>query len=69
MHACMLYDQAAGAIHGAVMATTLTWHCQLCDSRYALLSELVGHIRAAHSSDCNLNFVCQVKGCPRMVWE
>ena len=48
------------------MAATVTWQCQLCASRYALLFELVGHVRAAHSADCNLNFVCQVKGCPRI---
>ena len=48
------------------MAATLTWKCQLCESRYALLFELVVHVRAAHSSVCNLNFVCQVNGCPRI---
>ena len=48
------------------MAATQMWKCQLCESRYALLFELVVHVRAAHSSDYNLNFVCQVKGCPRI---
>ena len=28
--------------------------------------ELVGHVRAAHTANCNLNFVCQVEGCPRI---
>ena len=47
-------------------ACTMAWQCQLCESRYAILFELVGHVRAAHSASCNLNFVCQVHGCPRM---
>ena len=46
--------------------STMAWQCQICQSRYGLLFELLGHVRAAHSADCNLNFVCQVNGCPRM---
>ena len=44
--------------------TRVVWKCQLCESRYALLHDLVGHVRAAHSAESQLNFVCQVNGCP-----
>ena len=39
-----------------------------CLNLLDLLFELVGHVRAAHTANCNLNFVCQVKveGCPRI---
>ena len=48
------------------MASTRSWQCQLCTSFYVCLFDLVSHVRAAHSADCHLNFVCQVNGCPRM---
>ena len=43
-----------------------TWQCQKCQAVYCRLFDLVGHVRAAHSADCQINLTCQINGCPRM---
>ena len=43
-----------------------SWRCQLCFGSYVYLKDLVSHVRAAHSSEASLNYVCQVQGCPRI---
>lgn len=44
----------------------MAWFCQLCNSSsYAFLSDLVGHIRAVHTSEI-FELVCQVNGCPQI---
>ena len=47
------------------MASVIAWSCQLCAASYRCLFDLVGHVRAAHSADVNLSYVCQVQGCLR----
>ncbi len=42
-----------------------SWSCQLCIASYKSLFDLVSHVRAAHSADVNLTYVCQVQGCLR----
>lgn len=48
------------------MASRVPWDCQLCGTGYSCLFDLVSHVRAAHSVEVSLNFVCQINGCPRM---
>jgi uncharacterized C2H2 Zn-finger protein len=43
-----------------------SWNCQLCAASYINLPHLVSHVRASHSEDRDLNFVCQVSHCPRI---
>lgn len=41
------------------------WKCQVCPGSYLLLRDLVSHVRASHSSDSNLGYICGIQGCPR----
>ena len=43
-----------------------SWNCQLCSVDYVSLPDLVSHIRASHSQDVSLNFVCGVSQCPKI---
>lgn len=43
-----------------------TWTCQLCSAHYICLRDLVSHVRASHSGDENLNFVCEVSQCVKV---
>ena len=65
MHARAL-NNAICAVLVIMAATQRTWQCQLSGLKYALLFDLVGHVRAAHSADCHLSLICQVNGCPRI---
>ena len=48
----------------AAMATGGSVHrCSKCSSSYVTLFELVGHIRAVHSSDMHMELTCAVSDC------
>ena len=47
------------------MASSTAWNCQLCVGSYKRLLDLVGHVKAVHSADVNLTYVCKVQGCLR----
>lgn len=41
-------------------------NCQICRANYINLYSQVSHMRAVHSVENDLNFTCQVDGCPAM---
>ncbi len=41
-----------------------SWQCSLCQAIYCSLPLVVGHIRASHSHEHGLLFVCGISGCP-----
>lgn len=40
------------------------WRCQICSVSYICLFDVVSHVRAVHSAESHLNFVCNVNNCP-----
>ena len=43
----------------------MSWLCQVCSASYICLYDLVGHTRAAHCADTDLQLICQVNQCPK----
>lgn len=50
-------------LHALGMASSLSRKCEQCSASYACLYDLVSHVRAAHSLENSLGFVCRVDGC------
>lgn len=65
-HVIRLIKYPGNDLQPQKMASGVSWNCQLCLGSYISLKDLVSHVRAAHSSGVNINYVCGVEGCPRI---